>query len=105
MRGTTEKTAAQVELLEKVLEGLAEKVATLEAEKTQSSAIVEQSGSNYAEIPRDTFEFEKGTYKFLVSGIFHDGQKILASEAVEKGAETLALFVKTYPKTVAKINL
>ena len=97
--------AAQVELLEKVVEGLVEKVAQLEAEKTQSSAIVEQSGAHYAEIPRDTFEFEKGTYKFLVSGIFHEGQKILASEAVEKGAETLALFVKMYPKTVAKINL
>ena len=92
------------EMLEKVVETLSEKIQALEAKEAGASTVVEAAAPNYPIVPKETFEFKKKTYKFKVSGVFHDNQKVLAVDALAD-EKLLALFVETYPNTVEKINL
>lgn len=94
----------QVALLERVVEILTAKVEALEAKEPGASTIVEAAKPSYTQVPEKTFEYKKGTYRFLVSGTFHNNQIVKAEDALGDEA-LLKLFVETYPKTVEKINL
>jgi hypothetical protein len=97
----------RLDMLQDIVQEQADRIKALEA-RTESSIKVEEIGTTETPvIPSETFVFKgekkAGKFKFTRATIFHEGQIIKASDALND-VELQALFVELYPTSVEKVG-